>query len=114
MMQTLIDRVERLEDRVLEGRVSALNGLLVEAEGPRSGLSLGAHARIETGQGEAECEIVGFRGETALMMPFGPLEGIRPGARVFLQADAARVRPSRAWLGRVLDGFGRPWTARVR
>jgi flagellum-specific ATP synthase len=108
MMQTLIDRVERLEDRVLEGRVSALNGLLVEAEGPRSGLSLGAHARIETGQGEAECEIVGFRGETALMMPFGPLEGIRPGARVFLQADAARVRPSRAWLGRVLDGFGRP------
>ena len=40
MMQTLIDRVERLEDRVLEGRVSALNGLLVEAEGPRSGLSL--------------------------------------------------------------------------
>ena len=108
MMQTLIDRVERLEDRVLEWRVSALNGLLVEAEGPRSGLSLGAHARIETGQGEAECEIVGFRGETALMMPFGPLEGIRPGARVFLQADAARVRPSRAWLGRVLDGFGRP------
>lgn len=71
MMQTLIDRIERLDERVLEGRITALNGLLVEAEGPKAGLSLGAHATIETGQGVAECEIVGFRGETALMMPFG-------------------------------------------
>ncbi|MHA6289044.1 flagellar protein export ATPase FliI [Maricaulis sp. CAU 1757] len=110
-MQTLIERVERLDDRVLEGRVTALNGLLVEAEGPKAGLSLGAHAVIETGQGEAECEIVGFRGETALMMPFGPLEGIRPGAKARLQPDAAVVRPSRSWLGRVLDGFGRPLDA---
>ena len=108
MMQTLIDRIDRLDDRVLEGRITALNGLLVEAEGPKAGLSLGAHALIETGESVAECEIVGFRGETALMMPFGPLEGVRPGARVRLQPEAARVRPSQAWLGRVLDGFGRP------
>ncbi len=108
MMQTLINRVERLDDRVLEGRVSALNGLLVEAEGPKAGLSLGAHARIETSSGSADCEIVGFRGDTALMMPFGPLEGVRPGAKVLLQPEAARVRPSQSWLGRVLDGFGRP------
>lgn len=108
MMQSLIDRIERLDERVLEGRITALNGLLVEAEGPRSGLSLGARAVIETGSGEAECEIVGFRGDTALMMPFGPLEGVRPGARVLLRPDTASVRPSAGWLGRVLDGFGRP------
>jgi flagellum-specific ATP synthase len=108
MMQTLINRIERLDGRVLEGRVTALNGLLVEAEGPASGLSLGAHALITTGTGTAECEIVGFRGQTALMMPFGPLEGIRPGARVLLQPEAARVRPAASWLGRVVDGFGRP------
>jgi flagellum-specific ATP synthase len=108
MMQTLIERVKRLEDHVLEGRVTALNGLLIEAEGPKSGLSLGAHASIETSRGVAECEIVGFRGETALMMPFGPLEGVRPGAKVTLQPEAANVRPGANWLGRVVDGFGRP------
>ena len=107
-MQTLIDRVERMDPRVLEGRVTALSGLLVEAQGPKAGLSLGAHATIETGQGLSECEIVGFRGETALMMPFGALEGVRPGAMVRLQPDAARVRPSMSWLGRVVDGFARP------
>jgi len=107
-MQTLIDRVERLDPRVLEGRVTALSGLLVEAEGPKAGLSLGAHAMIETGQGISECEIVGFRGETALMMPFGALEGVRPGAMVRLQPDPARVRPNLSWLGRVVDGFARP------
>ncbi len=108
MMQTLTDRIERLDARVLEGRVTALNGLLVEAEGPVSGLSLGAHATIVTGRSTSECEIVGFRGQTALMMPFGPLEGIRPGAKVILQPEAARVRPSASWLGRVIDGFARP------
>nr|WP_291901544.1 flagellar protein export ATPase FliI [Maricaulis sp.] len=108
MMQTLIDRIERLDARVLEGRVTALNGLLIEAEGPQAGLSLGAHAMIETPMGPAECEIVGFRGETALMMPFGPLEGVRPGAKTLLSPQPARVRPSPGWLGRVLDGFGRP------
>jgi len=107
-MQTLIDRVERMDPRVLEGRVTALSGLLVEAQGPKAGLSLGAHATIETGHGFSECEIVGFRGETALMMPFGALEGVRPGAMVRLQPDAARVRPSLSWLGRVVDGFARP------
>ncbi|MBR9824659.1 MAG: flagellar protein export ATPase FliI [Alphaproteobacteria bacterium] len=108
MLENLIDRIERLDEAVLEGRVTALNGLLVEAEGPKAGLSLGAHAAIETPAGEAHCEIVGFRGETALMMPFGPLEGVRPGAKVWLQPQAARIRPSPAWLGRVLDGFGKP------
>jgi flagellum-specific ATP synthase len=108
MMQSLLDRIERLDTRVLEGRVTALNGLLVEAQGPKSGLCLGAHASIETGSGIAECEIVGFRGETALMMPFGALEGVRPGARVVLQPEPARIRPCMDWLGRVVDSFGRP------
>ena len=107
-MQTLIDRIGRLDARILEGRVTALNGLMVEVEGPQSGLSLGAHAVIETPQGGAPCEIVGFRGTTALTMPFGALHGVRPGARVFLQPDAASIRPSLAWRGRVIDGFGRP------
>ena len=108
MMQTLIDRVERLDPRRLIGRVSALNGLLIEVEGPASGLSLGARAQIPTRQGQAECEIIGFRGETALMMPYGSLDGVRPGAEVSLKAEAANVRPSNTWLGRVIDAFGQP------
>jgi flagellum-specific ATP synthase len=108
MMQSLIDRIERVDTRILEGRVTALSGLLVEVEGPKAGLSLGAHATIQTGDGLAECEIVGFRGDTALMMPFGALEGVRPGAIARLQPDSAKVRPTKTWLGRVLDGFGRP------
>ena len=108
MMQTLINRVERLDPRVLEGRVTSLSGLLVEAEGPLSGLALGSHAAIETGSGYAQCEVVGFKGNTALMMPFGNLEGVRPGAKAFLSPESLRVRPSRTWLGRVVDAFGHP------
>ena len=108
MMQSLIDRVERMDPRILLGRVSAVNGLLLEVVGPQAGLSLGARAQIETANGLADCEIVGFRGETALMMPFGSLEGVRPGAKARLRPDAARIRPCQAWLGRVIDSFARP------
>ncbi|MCW5723335.1 MAG: flagellar protein export ATPase FliI [Maricaulaceae bacterium] len=108
MLQGLIERVESLDPRVLTGRVTAVNGLLIEAEGPKDGLALGAHARVATAAGSAPCEVVGFRGETALMMPFGVLEGVRPGAEARLDSGAGYARPCDAWLGRVIDSFALP------
>lgn len=108
-MQSLIDRVERLETRTFKGRVTAVNGLLIEAEGPAAALRLGAHATLDAAPGgePTTCEVVGFRGETALMMAYGDLAGVRPGARAVIDPDGGAIRPSRAWLGRVLDSFAR-------
>lgn len=110
-MDRLIDRINALETRSFTGRISAVNGLLIEAEGPRAALTLGARATIAT-QSETlastDLEIVGFRGETALMMAYGDLNGIRPGTRAQIDPEGAAVRPSRAWLGRVIDSFARP------
>lgn len=107
-MQTLIDRISGLETRTFKGRVAAVNGLLIEAEGPKAALTLGARATIDHGAGESVCEVVGFRGETALMMSFGDLNGIRAGAQARLDPAAASVRPHASWLGRVMDGSARP------
>jgi flagellum-specific ATP synthase len=41
-------------------------------------------------------------------MPFGPVEGVAPGAEIRIQPDGASVRPSKAWLGRIVDAFGEP------
>ncbi|MFP4520048.1 MAG: flagellar protein export ATPase FliI [Oceanicaulis sp.] len=108
-MDRLIDEIEALETRTFKGCVSAVNGLLIEAEGPRQALKLGAGVHLDTGAGEAsECEIIGFRGDTALMMAYGDLAGVRPGARAVIDPDGGAIRPGRGWLGRVIDSFGRP------
>ena len=41
-------------------------------------------------------------------MPFGPVEGVAPGAEIRILSDAASVRPTLGWLGRVVDAFGKP------
>ena len=41
-MDSLIDRISNLETRTFKGRVSAVNGLLVEAEGPAMAIAAGS------------------------------------------------------------------------
>lgn len=107
-MQGLIDRIEDLETRTFKGRVRAINGLLIEADGPRAGLTLGASAFVGTGDNPQRCEVVGFRGDTALMMAHGDLSGIRAGAPARIDPEGIVVRPHANWLGRVINAFGEP------
>jgi flagellum-specific ATP synthase len=51
-------------------------------------------------------EVVGFREDRALLMPFGPVEGVAPGAEFHVLSDGAVVRPSLAWKGRIVNAFG--------
>ena len=107
-MRALIGEIERLDARTYEGRVAAVSGLLIEAVGPSHALTLGARAVVETAAGPRACEIVGFRDGRALLMSFDEMSGVRAGAPIALGGDAMTVRPSKAWLGRVIDAFGAP------
>jgi flagellum-specific ATP synthase len=53
-------------------------------------------------------EVVGFRETRALLMPFGPVEGVAPGAEITIMPEGASVRPTLAWRGRIVDAFGQP------
>ncbi len=110
-MPALLSRItadiDALDPRRFEGRVTGLSGFLVEATGPQEALALGARATIHGSQ-VTRGEIVGFRGDRALLAPYDSIEAIRPGARVTLEGSAPMVRPSRARLGRVIDCFGQP------
>lgn len=107
LLSKLAEEIHALDPRRFEGRVTGLSGSLVEATGPIEALALGARATIHGGRA-ARGEIVGFRGDRALLAPFDSIESIRPGARVVLEGATPMVRPSHAWLGRVVDCFGNP------
>ena len=108
-MRNLIAAVERLDPLVVSGRVAAVNGLLIEARGGLTRLPVGARAEIERrGLPPLPAEVVGFRETRALLMPFGPVEGVAPGAEIRIRPEGANVRPTAAWLGRIVNAFGEP------
>ncbi|MFC3070833.1 flagellar protein export ATPase FliI [Phenylobacterium soli] len=108
-MQSLVAAVERLDPLTVSGRVAAVQGLLIEARGGLSRLAVGARAEIERyGEKPLPAEVVGFRETRALLMPYGPVEGVAPGAAIKIEPQGGAVRPHKAWLGRIVDAFGEP------
>src|SRR5438445_13865603 len=106
-MKALADQINELDGVEIYGRVVAVRGLMVEAAGPIHAMSVGARVIIETGAGRnIPCEVVGFTGANALLMPFAALDGVRRGCRAVVNSTAGAVRPSDRWLGRVINAMG--------
>src|SRR5436190_10974976 len=106
-MRALLREIETITPLTRFGRVSRIEGLGVEITGALGAVRLGSQAHLSVGNNKTiSCEVIGFRDGRALVMPLGPLEGIALGARADFEDRAAVIRPSSAWLGRVIDGFG--------
>lgn len=91
------------------GRVVSIQGLLIEISGFLQHLSIGSRLRVRARDGRAvDCEVVGFRQERALCMPFGAIEGIGLGCQASVMDHDPVIRPTNAWLGRVLNAMGEP------
>lgn len=108
-MKALAEQISDLDCVNTYGRVVGVRGLMVEVAGPIHAMSVGARVMIETGSGrDIACEVVGFSGDNAVLMPFAALEGVRRGCRAVIANAASAVRPSPAWLGRVINAMGQP------
>jgi flagellum-specific ATP synthase len=106
-MHALRKEIEAIPTLTRFGRVARIEGLAVEVTGAQGAVSLGGMCRISIGNNKKiPCEVVGFRDGRALVMPLGSLDGITLGARADFEDRPASIYPSRAWLGRVVDGFG--------
>jgi flagellum-specific ATP synthase len=109
MMKALGEELAELDAVEIYGRVVGVRGLMVEVAGPIHAMSVGSRVVIESGGGKTvPCEVVGFSGANALLMPFAVLEGVRRGCRAIVSSVAGAVRPSDGWLGRVVNAMGDP------
>ena len=119
--------VENASAFEVSGRLTRINGLVMEAAGLK--LPLGSGCRVLVpGGGAVEAEVVGFNGDKLFMMPTDDVFGLAPGARVLpMEVGVPRLVPGKrigprrraadrakhlpvgeALLGRVVDGAGRP------
>ncbi len=91
------------------GRVAGVQGLLVEVAGLERHVAVGSRC-IVTARGERKvlCEVVGFRDDRVLVLPFGTIDGIGIGCRADAAAGQPVITPTPAWLGRVVNALGEP------
>ena len=102
------DLAERFDPVSVEGAVLSVSGLGIEVSDRLAMLEMNARVEIETAAGGLLCEVAGIKDQAALVLPFGAIDGVRRGARVRFLKNSGTVLPSRAWLGRVVNGLGRP------
>ena len=107
-MKALAEQINELDGVEVYGRVVGVRGLMVEVAGPIHAMSVGARVVVETPAKPIPCEVVGFAGSNALLMPFAPLEGVRRDCKATVSGTPGSVRPSVGWLGRVVNALGEP------
>jgi flagellum-specific ATP synthase len=94
-----------------QGRVVQVVGLSIEVEGLRLPLGEICHLypeRASAGASRITAEVVGFRENRLILMPFAETHGVRPGTAVFPSGRGFAVPVGEELLGRVIDGLARP------
>ncbi|MBV9522236.1 MAG: flagellar protein export ATPase FliI [Alphaproteobacteria bacterium] len=108
-MPNLLSDLAQLPDHQRYGRVTAVLGMLLELGGAPQSLAIGGRCEIVGRYGRRlPCEVVGFRNNRALLMPFGATDGIGLGCKAEIADTAPVVYPDPGWLGRVVNALGEP------
>lgn len=105
----LIDSIDLLDPYKRYGKVSRVVGLMIESKGPES--SIGDLCYIYTGTNlkiKIPAEVVGFKDENVLLMPYLQVAHISPGSIVEATNEPLKVKAGAGLIGKVIDAFGQP------
>lgn len=100
-------RIKSANFNRIYGRLIQVIGTTVESIGPPS--SVGDFCWIHSNTGrKIPAEVVGFKENRVILMPFSNMSGIQPGNLVRSKGEPLRIGVDSLLLGRVLDGLGNP------
>ncbi len=100
------ERLSEVPELVVEGCLTRMVGLTLEAEGCRA--SIGSLCQVITKSGQKiGAEVVGFSAGRIFLMPTGNTHGLEPGCRVIPLGKNSLAKVGFGLLGRVLDGSGK-------
>jgi flagellum-specific ATP synthase len=88
------------------GRIVSFNGLVIEGIGPESRLGELCHVQPSGNVPPVPAEVVGFRDERVLLMPYGHVGGISTDSMIHATGESITVPVGDALLGRVINAFG--------
>lgn len=106
LIQHYVRRAEEHIPLTIEGRLSRMVGLTLEAVGCQA--AVGARCMVSTTEGDIEAEVVGFADEKLLLMPINDIRGLVADARVVPGEGMYEAQVGDDLLGRVIDASGQP------
>lgn len=92
----------------INGKVNRVVGLVVEGNGPDSSIGGLCDIYPKGSRRAIVAEVVGFKGNSILLMPLGDTRGIGPENLIIAKRERASIKVSDELLGRVIDGLGNP------
>ncbi len=105
--ENITQSVKDLTSVTYFGKVTAVQGLFIEASGVRKPLTIGDRCLVEANHGKkVPCEVVSFKNDKLLLMPYDSLDGIGPGCKVDVLDASPVIYPHPSWCGRIINAFG--------
>ncbi|OEH91261.1 flagellar protein export ATPase FliI [Bacillus solimangrovi] len=105
----LIPKLELIDPYKRFGKVIRVVGLMIESKGPEA--SVGDLCYIHVGglqKRKVKAEVVGFRDENVILMPFTSVQEISPGSLVEATDEPLQVKVGADLIGNVIDSLGNP------
>ncbi len=88
------------------GTIKEIQSFIIEVEGLRA--SVGDVVKIVSSEREEFAMVTKVTKESCFLSPFGFVEGLKPGDRVYLNNQGLKIPVGEELLGRVIDPFGNP------
>lgn len=111
MITVDFNKYRNLADKNYEkslGKVVKVVGLTIESIGPKANLNDLCYIVSKDKKQTVMAEVVGFREDRLLLMPYGNVEGIGIGSTVESSKEPLKVYVGDSLLGKTLDGLGKP------
>ena len=103
-----IQELESVNPVVRTGKVTRVTGPVLESNGPLASIGDICHIQARSDKEPILAEVVGFRDNKVLMMPFGEMDGIQPGSQVITEGRPLQINMGFSLMGRVLNSLGKP------
>lgn len=111
----LIHKIANISSYQQYGRVKRVVGLMIESQGPDC--SVGDICYIYPSQKQSDkkilAEVVGFRDEMVILMPYTHLSEIAPGSLVESEGKPLEIKVGSALIGKIVDPLGMPMDGSV-
>lgn len=106
LLDQATDLLQQINPIESTGVVTDITGLVIEASGPAVGL--GTTCQVIQGEQKINAQVVGFKKDKVLLMPYGSVNGLAPGALIKAAGRTDYIPAGYEYLGRVISPLGEP------
>ena len=108
MFRNMPDMIYNAETISHIGKIENIVGMTIEASGGKAAIGDICHIYSENARGQALAEVVGFKNDRILLMPYDNMTGLAAGNFVRNTRQQLRIPVGDFLKGRIIDALGRP------